>query len=38
MIFSSFKQQVISEDVKGVILSEAQRRGYDTGKLIWVKQ
>lgn len=28
----------ISEDVKGVILSEAQRRGYDTGKLIWVKQ
>ncbi|MDE7377574.1 MAG: lipocalin family protein [Paraprevotella sp.] len=28
----------ISEEVKSVILNEAQKRGYDTGKLIWVKQ
>ena len=28
----------ISEDTKGIILKEAQRRGYDTSKLIWVKQ
>lgn len=28
----------ISEEVKSTILAEAQRRGYDTKKLIWVKQ
>ena len=28
----------ISEDVRNKILTEAQRRGYDTSKLIWVKQ
>lgn len=28
----------ISEEVKRLILAEAQRRGYDTGKLIWVEQ
>ena len=28
----------ISDDVKTVILNEATRRGYDTGKLIWVEQ
>lgn len=28
----------ISDDVKSVILAEAQRRGYDTNKLIWVRQ
>lgn len=28
----------ISDEVKALILAEAQRRGYDTDKLIWVKQ
>ena len=28
----------LSDDVKAVLLAEAQRRGYDTEKLIWVKQ
>lgn len=28
----------ISDDVRELILSEAQRRGYDTDKLIWVNQ
>lgn len=28
----------ISDDVKHIILEEAKRRGYDTEKLIWVKQ
>ena len=28
----------ISDDVRDLILSEAQRRGYDTDKLIWVNQ
>ena len=28
----------LSEEVKTQILSEAQRRGYDTNNLIWVKQ
>lgn len=28
----------ISDDVKNTILDEAKRRGYDTEKLIWVKQ
>ncbi|MDE6396749.1 MAG: lipocalin family protein [Muribaculaceae bacterium] len=28
----------ISEDVKARILAEARRRGYETDKLIWVKQ
>ena len=27
----------LSDDVKAIILSEAQRRGYDTNKLIWVR-
>ena len=29
---------LLSEEAKTKILSEAQRRGYDTDKLIWVKQ
>ena len=28
----------LSETAKSELLSEAKRRGYDTGKLIWVKQ
>ena len=28
----------IADDVKATILNEAKRRGYDTEKLIWVKQ
>ena len=28
----------LSETAKSELLSEAQRRGYDTGKLIWVRQ
>lgn len=28
----------ISDEIKNEILSEAQKRGYDTDKLIWVKQ
>lgn len=28
----------ISNEIKSQILDEAQRRGYDTGKLIWVRQ
>ena len=28
----------LSEDVRSKILTEAQRRGYDTSKLIWVEQ
>jgi len=28
----------LSDDVKIAILNEAQRQGYNTGKLIWVKQ
>ena len=28
----------IDRNVRNVILTEAQRRGYDTGKLIWVEQ
>ena len=28
----------LSDEAKARILAEAQRRGYDTGKLIWVKQ
>ncbi|MDE5553592.1 MAG: lipocalin family protein, partial [Muribaculaceae bacterium] len=28
----------ITNEVKDRILTEAQRRGYDTSKLIWVKQ
>lgn len=28
----------ISEEVKNILLSEARKRGYDTNKLIWVKQ
>ena len=28
----------LSDEVKDKILAEAQQRGYDTGKLIWVKQ
>ena len=29
---------LLSEEAKTIILSEAQRRGYDTDKLIWVRQ
>ncbi|MDE7118699.1 MAG: lipocalin family protein [Bacteroidaceae bacterium] len=28
----------ISDELKSLILAEAERRGYDTSKLIWVKQ
>jgi len=28
----------LSETAKSELLAEAQRRGYDTGKLIWVEQ
>ncbi|MDE6337350.1 MAG: lipocalin family protein [Muribaculaceae bacterium] len=28
----------ISDEIKDKILAEAQRRGYDTDKLIWIKQ
>ena len=28
----------LSETVKSELLAEAQRRGYDTDKLIWVRQ
>ena len=28
----------ISDNVKAALLTEAQKRGYDTDKLIWVKQ
>lgn len=28
----------LSEDTKAIILNEAHRRGYDTSKLIWIKQ
>ncbi|MDE6688302.1 MAG: lipocalin family protein, partial [Prevotella sp.] len=28
----------ITDELKSMILAEAQRRGYDTNKLIWVKQ
>lgn len=28
----------LEEDTLALILAEAQRRGYDTSKLIWVKQ
>ena len=28
----------LANDVKATILNEAKRRGYDTEKLIWVKQ
>lgn len=28
----------ISDEIKGLILAEAQKRGYDTYKLIWVRQ
>ena len=28
----------LTSEAKATILSEAKRRGYDTGKLIWVEQ
>ena len=28
----------LSDEVKETVLAEATRRGYDTGKLIWVEQ
>jgi len=28
----------LADDVKATILNEAKRRGYNTNKLIWVKQ
>ena len=32
------REPQLTDEVKNTILNEARRRGYDTGKLIWVKQ
>ena len=32
------RTRVLPDDAKRELLAEAVRRGYDTGKLIWVKQ